>query len=294
MIERILVPLDGSELAAQILAQVRRILFFKDAQVILVRAVPEPRGVEGDTVEFPQVLMSQATKYLDELARELTAQGARVQAIVRQGYPAQVILDVAAEEKATLIAMSTHGRTGIDRWTFGSVTEKILRASRIPVLAVHSFEGRKKVGPAELAFEKILVPISTSELSLEVVAPALEFARLFGSHVVLLNVCNGMECTIPVPQITEAFARFREAGVSVEPLMKQGDPAAEILDTCRGQKAGLIAMTTHGRTGPSRWMLGSVTEKVLRNSVVPLLVVRPQKAPAGTRRSTREHEESKA
>jgi len=294
MFERILVPLDGSDLAAQVLSQVRRILFFKDAHVILVRAVPAPRGVEGDEVELPQVQIAQASKYLDELARELAAQGAQVQAVVRQGNPADDILDVAVEEKAALIAMSTHGRTGIDRWTFGSVTEKVLRASRIPVLAIRSFEGRKQSGAAELAFEKILIPVTTDDLALEVVAPALEFARLFGSHVVLLNVCNGMECTIPVPQLTEAFARFREAGLSVEPLIKQGDPAMEILETCRGQKAGLIAMTTHGRSGPSRWMLGSVTEKVLRNSVVPLLVVRPPQAPAGTRRAVREHQESKA
>jgi nucleotide-binding universal stress UspA family protein len=60
--------------------------------------------------------------------------------------------------------------------------------------------------------------------------------------------------------------------------MKQGDPALQIVDTCNGQKADLIAMTTHGRAGVSRWMLGSVTEKVLRTAAVPLLVVRPIKA----------------
>lgn len=278
MFERIVVPLDGSELAEAVLAQVRRILFHKDAEIVLVRAVAVPPSVEGETVELPQILQDQAAKYLKEIAGGLTSQGARVRTQVRRGFAADVILDIATEEQASLITMSTHGRSGIARWTFGSVAEKVLRASRIPVLAVRSFAGSARVQAQELALRRILVPIDSTELSMEVVPPALELATLFGSHVVLLNVCEGAACSIPVGQMSEAYEQFHAAGVSVEPLMKQGDPALQIVDTCNGQKADLIAMTTHGRAGVSRWMLGSVTEKVLRTAAVPLLVVRPIKA----------------
>ncbi len=281
MFERIVVPLDGSELAGAVLAQVRRILFHKDAEVLLVRAVSVPPSVEADAVELTSILEAQAAKYLEGIAGDLSSQGVRVRTVTRQGFAADVILDVAAEEKASLIAMSTHGRSGFSRWTFGSVAEKVLRASRVPVLAVRSCKGTAggaaMTASTELSLRKILVPIDTTDVSLEVVPPALEFAKLFGSHVVLLHAWD-QSCTVPVAHLTRAFDQFHAAGVSVEPLMKQGDPAAQILDTCFGQKADLIAMTTHARAGLSRWLLGSVTEKVLRSSTVPLLVVRPVKA----------------
>jgi nucleotide-binding universal stress UspA family protein len=277
--ERILVPLDGSGLADAILSQLRRILLYKDADVLLVRSVSLLPSVEADAVELPSILKAQAEKYLEEKASSLRAQGARVETFTRLGAAANGILDIAAEEKATVILMSTHGRSGLARWALGSVAEKVLRASRVPVLAVRSFAGAgsdaPRSGAEELSFKKILVPIDSSDLSLDVVPATLELAKLFGSHVVLLNVCDGLECTIPVPEMTAAYEQFRVGGISVEPLMKQGNPAAEILDTCSGQKADLIAMTTHGRAGISRWMLGSVTEKVLRASPVPMLVVRP-------------------
>jgi nucleotide-binding universal stress UspA family protein len=278
MFERIVVPLDGSELAEAVVGQVRRILLHKDAEVILVRAVVLPADPAWDSPELPAIMQGQAANYLSKIAGDLSVQGASVRTVTRVGIPADVILDVAAEEQATLITMTTHGRSGIARWTFGSVAEKVLRASRIPVLALRSFAGVLRKPISELPIGKILVPIDASDLSLEVVPPAAELATLFGSHVVLINVCEDQACSIPVPQMTEAYERFRAAGVSVEPLMKQGDPAFQILEACCDQKADLIAISTHGRTGASRWLLGSVTEKVLRSSSVPILIVRPLKA----------------
>jgi len=224
----------------------------------------------------------QATKSLEGVASTLASQGARVRTFVRKGNPAEVILDIAAEEKATLIALSTHGRSGISRWTLGSVAEKIIRASRVPVLALRSTpgtgEGMAHSGAAELSLKRILVPLEASDLSEKIVAPTIELASLFGAHVALLHVCQGPECAVPVPQMTHAFERFREAGVSVEPVMRMGDAAVAILEACREWKADLVAMTTHARTGLSRWMLGSVTEKVLHASTVPLLIVRPSRS----------------
>ncbi|HLY72981.1 MAG TPA: universal stress protein, partial [Planctomycetota bacterium] len=84
-----------------------------------------------------------------------------------------------------------------------------------------------------------------------------------------------------------AYETFRSGGVTVDPLMKMGDPAREILEVCQAEKADLIAMTTHARVGPTRWMMGSVTEKVLRSSSVPLLVVRPRTSGANLTATSR-------
>ena len=276
MLERILVPLDGSPLGEAVLTHIRRILFRKDAEILLLRAVVVPPWLEGMDAGLPDLLRVQARCYLQQIEKKLSDQGARVRSIVRLGEAADIILEVADEVRATLIAMATHGRSGLARWALGSVTERVLQGSRVPVLAVRSFlESGARTPLAELDLERILVPVDATAMSLEIVGPTVELAQLFGSTVALLHVCQGEECAIPIPELTCAYEQFRAGGVSLEPLLEQGDPAQQILDTCREQKAGLIAMTTHGRIGVGRWMMGSVTDKLLRAAEVPLLIVRP-------------------
>jgi nucleotide-binding universal stress UspA family protein len=281
MFERILVPLDGSELAESVLTQVRQVLSHKDSEILLLRVVTLPPSVEEDAGEPLDLLWSRAAEYLQNITGRLSAQGIRVRSKVVEGSPANQILEVARNERVTLIALSTHGRTGLSRWVFGSVTEKVVRVSPVPVLAVPSFVGMGgdafPTGARELPFKKIVAPIASAELSLDVVAPLAQFAQVFGAHVFLVNVCQGAECAVPVHEMRLAYERLREGGVSAEPILKQGDAAVQILEACRETGADLIAMTTHGRSGVSRWMMGSVAEKVLWASNVPLLVVRPAK-----------------
>jgi nucleotide-binding universal stress UspA family protein len=283
MLETIIVPLDGSILAEAVLAQVRKILFRKDAELVLVRAMSIPAGTEVTTPELIDSLQVQSTWYLEELARRLQQQGARVRSVLRAGDPARVILDVASEMNADLIAMSTHGRTGLSRWAFGSVAEKVLRASRVPVLAMRSFRVSGDPMPSEeLSLKRILVPVADEDLSLEIVESTIAVARLFGSSITLLHACDGPSCAIPVPQMKSAYDQFRKAGLDAEPLMREGDPVSRVLEACRDVNADLIAMATHGRSGLSRWVMGSVTEKILRASPVPMLIVRPAHADASS------------
>jgi len=284
MFARILVPLDGSALAESVLIQVRRLLARQDAELLLLRVVTLPPSAEADAGEPLDLLWSRATDYLQNLTAQLAAQGLRVRFKVSEGFPANRILEAARKEKVSLIAMSTHGRTGLARWAFGSVTEKVLRSSPVPVLAIPSFVGvggdAVARGARELPFRKILAPISPEALTLEVLPALTEFARLFGSSVSLLNVCGGAECAVPLHEMRTAFERLRKEGIAAEPMLRQGEPAVQILEACREEGADLIAMTTHGRSGVSRWIMGSVAEKVLWSSNVPMLVVRPAKKPA--------------
>ena len=287
MSERILIPLDGSALAESVLIQVRRLLSRSEGELLLLQVVTLPPAAESDAGEPLDLLWARATEYLQNVAGRLSSEGLRVRSRVVEGFPANQILEAAKKEKVTLIAMSTHGRTGLSRWVFGSVTEKVLRASPVPVLAIPSFLG---IGgdavprdAKEMPFQKILAPIAAEELSLEVLPPLAELARKFGSTVRLLHVCEGPECAVPTHEMREAFEVLRREQVPAEPLLKQGDPAVRILETCREEGADLIAMTTHGRSGIPRWLMGSVAEKVLWASNVPLLVVRPAKKGARTR-----------
>lgn len=285
MNDRILVPLDGSARAEQILVQVARLLRREDAEVILL-GVTEP----------PEERRRAAAAYVSATADALARQGARVRSLLREGWAAPEILRAAEEEKATLIALTTHGRSGVARWLLGSVTEKVLRGASMPVLMTRSFpKGPQGIplpaGPGELPFKRLLVPVDGGDASLHVVPSAASFAKLFGSSVDVLVVEEpplppfGVEippiprkAPVPGPETTaaaeKAAARFHAYDVEARPLTAVGDPSAVILETADVLRSDLIAMSTHGRSGVSRWALGSVTERILRHSTLPMLVER--------------------
>lgn len=312
MFERILIALDGSPRAELILSQITRILKREDSELLLLRVVdiPEPAGglEMAGAIDIPalrQEEREEAQKYVHDLARRFAATGAKVHARIAEGPAAQTILDTARAEGATLIAMTTHGRTGIARWLMGSIAEKVARASDVPLLLVRSFR-RNSTGdlepntPGETPFRRILIPVDGSPTSMSIIAPAEKFAQLYDSAILVVHVrppfipaspvLPGMEAALPLvpapaPPATDeaiemAARRFRHAGLGVRKLSVEGEPACEILDLARTEGVDLIALGTHGRSGFSRWALGSVAERVLRSAEVPLLLVRtPATAP---------------
>lgn len=278
MFERILIPLDGSPRSEAVLGHVAAILRRQDSEVVALRVVPAPAIAQGQANPFVAEEEGIAEAYVQELVRRLIDEGIRARPIVERGSPATAILDVAQREKITLTALATHGRSGLTRWTLGSVTEKVIRASAGPVLVLRSFRADTcpiPLGP--LAFRLLLVPISRGFL--RAVPFVTEFAKLFQSRVALLHVVEGREGAEETRGLRgelEAVARtLHEGQVPSEILIREGgDPAREIVETCREIGADMIALSTHGREGLSRWALGSVTEKVLRAATVPMLIVR--------------------
>lgn len=295
MFERILVPLDGSPRAELILSQLGRILRREDSEILLLRVVDVPVAIGRlDLTSLRREEFETAQNYVHDLARRLAEKASKVHGRVAEGPEAQVILETARSEGSTLIAMSTHGRSGLARWLMGSVAEKVVRASDVPVLLVRSFRSRPGGDPEpataeEIPFRKILVPTDGSPASMAVVASAEKFAQLYDSEVVVLHVekppiVAGTEMgVLPPPRPTpsqedpvtaRALERFRHAGLRATALTVLGDPAGEIVDQSHAAGIDLIAMATHGRSGLSRWVLGSVAERVLRHAGTPLLVVR--------------------
>ncbi len=142
MYERVLIPLDGSELAETILPFAERIAGPLDAEVLLLSVV-EPisvaAGLAAGGVVGPDALFIrqlEAKKYLAEMAARLEAKGLRARTLLGLGMPADEIVKVGKAEKADLIAMTTHGRSGLRRALFGSVAEEVLRSAPVPVLMI--------------------------------------------------------------------------------------------------------------------------------------------------------------
>jgi nucleotide-binding universal stress UspA family protein len=140
MYERVLVPLDGSDVAEGVLPFAEKVAGPLDAEVVLVRVV-EPLSpadaMASAGVAIPDTLFLRelhAKEYLTSMARRLQAKGLRVRTALRVGVPAAEIVGAAVDEGADLIAMTTHGRSGLRRVLFGSVAESVLRSAEIPVL----------------------------------------------------------------------------------------------------------------------------------------------------------------
>lgn len=146
MFRRILVPLDGSELAERALSYARQLARELNSELVLLRAVNcvdlvsaqafagfLPAEVFDATIEDER---RAAAEYLAGLARELQRDGLKTHWVVRSGEPAGEIVEYGKEGQIELVVMSTHGRSGLSRWAYGSVADRVLRGATIPVLLV--------------------------------------------------------------------------------------------------------------------------------------------------------------
>lgn len=266
-----MVPLDGSELADRLVPRLLPLIHRDDDEALLLRVVRAPSELR------------EARAHLDRVQEELDVQMIRASVALRVGEPAAEILWLAADARPQLVAMATRGRSGPARWLLGSVAERVLRHSPVPVLLANpeavdtaQFQPQHAFG-----FGRLLLPVDGSRLSHRVLPLAAHVATRYESEVVLLHVADepdppdptaaaGLSATLLEP----LAARLRERGRPVTTRVVGGDAAGRILDAAAARDIDCIAMTTHGRSGPARWWLGSVAEKVARAAPCPVLLVR--------------------
>jgi nucleotide-binding universal stress UspA family protein len=272
----------------------RQLLKRRDAEVILFQSLFLPLMAQ---VEHVPSVMSGLEKEAEELLQgwkaKLDNAGARVRVHVDIGRPADAILKAAKDLDASIIAMSTHGRSGFVRWMMGSVTEDVLRRSEIPVFVAHAKPPEPRAASA--APRTILVPFDGSDDSLCVVPLVVEWARLFDAGVAVLRVEDGAPggCDLGFvglamdgasslegrPDLLDrdlvaAGNRFAAEGLRTTLFRVRGDTASKINHLAHILPAELIVMATHGRQGVSRLITGSVAEEVVRKSDAPVVVCR--------------------
>ncbi len=275
---KVLVPLDGSRLADGMLAHARRVLLREASSIHLMNVLPEYASKEET-----DVARAEAQKHLDSCCTLLESTGETVTSSIEFGYPAEKILEKLDSGDFDLCAMSTHGRSGFSRVLRGSVAERVLRHSPVPVLLANP-EGLVLEND-EIRFKRILVPLDGSPLSREILYLVATFAVDSGAELVLMHVDQPGQAH-PVAEVAERQAQQRaekilddlrceleESGVHKTIVTgRYGDPADMILEEIEAQKPDLVAMSSHGRSGVSRFRFGSVAEKVLRTCTCPLLV----------------------
>jgi nucleotide-binding universal stress UspA family protein len=209
-----------------------------------------------------------------------------VQEQIESATPADTIVAYAADHDIDLVVMGTHGRRGVDRMLFGSVTEEVVRTVPCPTLTVRADAD----AAPDRALRRLLVPIDFSDASGVAIDHAKEMALTYNAEIDLLHVVN--EPTFPAaygddlpPFPTQEVVERVEAQLStmahndigsahVQVAVRTGPPAKGILDHIDETDCDLVVIASHGRTGLDRMLLGSVTERVLRQSSTPVFVVK--------------------
>jgi nucleotide-binding universal stress UspA family protein len=313
MFKKMLVPLDGSKLAEVVFTYAKELAgrLDMDDVTLLNVCMPEEREFrpmhEAYVEHSAEIVKHDAQKLRKgNGAGKIEAKGA-----IAVGYPAEEILRYAEAHQSDIILMATHGRSGVQRWTVGSIADKVLRASSVPVLLVRSGL------PNDIVYNKwpnpsILVPLDGSELA-EVVLPHVE--NLVKQHgpenmtIVLVRVCEPPATpTYYSPELAEVplnwgqyiqqemtkcrqqstqyldqiAARFEKLGVrQIKKEILAGRASDVIVDYINKNPSNMVVMATHGRSGWSRFVYGSVAESILMGVNSPILLIRaPQPEPA--------------
>jgi len=286
--QKVLVSLDSSSLAERTIPYARAIAARKGSEVILFT-------VATSGIRFDRPLES----YLDNIAKDLKMQGITASPVIAYGDTADQIIDFADANKTDLIIMSTHGHAGIKRWVLGSIAQKVLQGTNIPVLLVKS----KAPEIPLVEFRKVLLPLDGSAFAEIAISHVKELAEGSETEVVLLQV------TEPPPPIADAppgwadgvplnwadyadkliaqmrgqalqylekvKTTFEDKGIKIRSHVAVGKATEKIMHVAQGENVDLIVMGTHGRSGISRWVHGSVASGIEAESLQPLLLIRP-------------------
>jgi nucleotide-binding universal stress UspA family protein len=297
MYEKILVALDGSQLSEAILPYVRFIAATLKVPLELLHVVDieAPRSASAEQqIRHQNVVAAEqrnSMNYLEKIAASFANLGA-TNCVVEIGKPAEVIVDRAARDARSLIAMTTHGRSGFNRWLLGSIADKVLHAAANPLLLVRATDESKKL--TEPPLKSVMVALDGSPLAEIVLPHAAELAAKMAVGVVLTRVFG-----VPTPMFAEEYGPYveelweqveSEAHAYLDEKAKQlqaqglndvsttaeaGFASEKLIELAQQSGGTLLAMCTHGRSGVDRWVLGSVTDRVVRHLGGPVLIIRP-------------------
>lgn len=289
-LKKILVPLDGSELAEKALAPVVALAEAFLAEIVLLRVVV-PLSIKLDPDLYQRIIdggQKEAKRYLSGIQLRSLFSRVSVEGETMVGKAANSILDYAQENEIDLIVISSHGRSGISRWVYGSVADKVLHQAACSLVIIHP-----QVETELIAHKRILVLLDGSLQAERALGPALELAHEVAAEIVLLRVTEmppipkepvegwpGVESVMKMAEQEARIYLWRvqesliNGRVQINTQVTTGPVAESIIDMANEQQADLIVMASHGRSGVDRWVFGSVTEKTLRGAHCATLVIR--------------------
>ena len=286
--KKILVPLDGSELAEKALPYAKSIARLKNSNVILF-AVSLTIFVDRRDRLF--------ASYLEVNAKELNEEGIKATTATSYGDVAEEIVKYANNNKMDLIVMATHGYSRAKQWMFGSITQKVLYGTEIPVLLIKS-----KSPEVSAEFNRILLPVDGSPFSESTFPYVVELAKNTNKEILLLHICEppivpsygsrpinptwkkyrddmwGEMEKLSTTYLKKTMAALKKKGIKVKSRVikaQSGEVAKTIMQISKEENIDLIIIATQGRTGVSSWVYGSIANRIVEEFSQPILLIRP-------------------
>lgn len=287
--KNILVPLDGSELAEKALPYARTIAKLKNSNITLF-AVSLTIFVERRDKLF--------SSYLEATAKKLNEEGIKTTTATGYGEVSEQIIKYANSNKIDLIIMATHGYSGAKKWMFGSKTQKVLYGTTIPVFLIKS-----KSPEVSGEFNRIMVPVDGSPFSESTFPFITELTKKTKREVLLLHICeppvvpsygsspinpkwkkyrddmwNEVE-RLSTNYLANTIELLKKKGVKARSKVvkaQTGEVAKTIIKISKDENINLIVTATQGRTGVTGLVYGSVANKIVEDSLQPILLIRPE------------------
>jgi len=308
----IIVPLDGSE-AAEVVLELAKNLAVRSGAALTLLHVCRPKEVDGKRLHSAYIervaesVQRDISRMCETVQCHFEGVAATALPVLVDGEPAEEIVRYAEENKASVILMVTHGKSGLMHSVMSDVANRVVRNSFVPVWLTRT-PGSDDISCAEWPPERVLIPLDGSEKAERGLPYAVEYAKLFDAELVLLRVCEEPGITSDYPEAIMPISwdehvkqvrshhqsqcsiylevvrdRLKEKGLKVTIVSLLGDAAEQIVEYTRQHRCDLVAMTTYGRTGAARWLSDSlagrwafsnVTEQVLAATLRGILLVR--------------------
>ncbi len=265
----ILIPIDGSESAEETVLYARSMCPKSETRIVLLHVTPAVNTTNASFDNIPNV---------QAIYNELVKDNWAIESEVRLGEPVSEILKMTISLPATMILMSTHGRSGIERIRQDSITEQVLKQSPCPVFILHSARPEPADNRTEKLFKRILVPLDGTDASSAILECVKRFAKMHDSEILLFH--DEMEHAEYEEEKAAIKAKLQDQSVALAntglkvslDMTTFKKPIREILERIDNMDIDLVSMATHGNGGEMRALDESVTAEIIRHSNCPLLV----------------------
>lgn len=275
-VTRILAPTDFSELATHALHYAVELAKRAGSELVVLYAdpfLPPPHFTSAQVASVASSLASQkqnARVELDKYTAEHVSKDVRHRTVIVEAHPVAAIVQAAEELDASVIVMGTHGRSGLNRWMLGSVTERVLRESSHPLLTVRPTD---RAVDAASASPTILCPVNVSDDARAVLEQAVDFAELVGAKLSVVHVRDtpGGDDENALREIQSWLPERLRASVSTIALA--GDPAEVVVEHARSSNADLIVIGARHRRFADTTIIGATTTRITRHAPCPVLTI---------------------
>jgi len=298
MISHILVPLDGSALAECVLPHVSAIALAVSARITLLHVVDLPHEIKGEHAIDPldwRLKRREAEVYLDSISTRLRCANLEINDAILDGSAPQCIIDFAQKNEIDLIALSTHGQSGLSGWNISSVVQKIILRSFRSTLLVRAYQSHT-MDFAQIHYKRLFVGLDCSTRAEYILPVAIRLTQFYKAQLILGTVIRKPELVHRFPLTDDdlelvariADRNYRVAGHYFEQLLSQlatqgidlqtrlvvsDNMTAALHDLVEQENADLVMLVAHGHSGEGRWPYGSIATSFIAYGTTPLIIM---------------------